>query len=124
MMCKDATVIDWYDWIDNETPEAREARRRRGCPRLSVTQLESLYQLRRTVSDGYAISKATRDILVRMGLVDRLNGWQFITRRGMAVLDTYGLLHDDRYGISRQAASANLHPTDFARLRKEGLLLG
>ena len=126
MMCKDMTVIDWYDWIDDETSEAREARRRSGCPQLSAVLLESLYQLRKTVSDGYVISKVERDILVRMGLVDRLNGWQFITRHGMAVLDVYGLLHDDRYGTSGQVAgnSANLHPTDFARLREEGLLLG
>ena len=126
MMCKDMTVIDWYDWIDDETSEAREARRRSGCPQLSAVLLESLYQLRKTVSDGYVISKVERDILVRMGLVDRLNGWQFITRRGMAVLDVYGLLHDDRYGTSEQVAgqSTHLHRTDFVRLREEGLLLG
>jgi len=90
------------------------------------TQLECLWQLRMTVWDGYLISKATRDELVRMGLASRLNGWQFITREGMAVLDVYGLLKDDRYGTCGEAGVKlrSLKPETFVRLRKEGLLRG
>ena len=86
-------IIEWYDWDDdNETLEERKEIRRAQCPRLTALQLEALWQLRVTMWDGHLISKTTRDELVNMGLAERLNGWQFITREGMAVLDTYGLL--------------------------------
>lgn len=120
--------VVWYDWSerDGEDYDRVETRRLAECPRLTATQLECLYQLRMTVWDGYLISKATRDELVRMGLAARLNGWQFITREGMAVLDVYGLLKDDRYGTCGEAGVKlrSLKPETFARLRKEGLLRG
>lgn len=112
----------WYDWdTENETLDQARERRRAECPRLTANQLESLYQLRMTVWDGYVISKATRDQLFDLGLIDRLNGWQFITREGMAVLDCYGLLEDDRYG-TRGAGDKlwTLRPEQFKRLREQG----
>jgi len=61
-----------------------------------------------------------------MGLAARLNGWNFITRPGMAVLDTYGLLRDERYGTRGDAGDGlwTLKPEQYARLKAEGLLLG
>ena len=117
--------VTWYDWdSDNESHEACEARRRKLCPRLTGSQLEVLWQLRRTVWDGYVISKTTRDQLVDLGLAARLNGWQFITREGMAVLDVYGLLENEQYGIRGTTGDKlwTLKPEQFARLREEGWL--
>ncbi len=121
----DLVNADWYDWdSENETLEMADARRRASCPRLTATQLEALWQLRMTVWDGYLISKSARDYLVDMGLAQRLNGWQFITRNGMAVLDVCKLLEDDRYGTTGFAGGRlmTLRPEQFARLRAEGLL--
>ena len=118
--------VDWYDWNpESETLEQRQAERRRLCPRLPSAELEALWQLLMTVWDGYVISKYARDILVQMGLAERLNGWQFITRQGMAVLDTYGLLKDERYGIRGPAGDKLwvLPSSEFRRLRGEGFLL-
>ena len=117
--------MKWYDWdANNETFEECQSRRHKLCPRLTATQLECLWQLRITVWDGYLISKSTRSELVDMGLAARLNGWQFITREGMAVLDVHGLLEDDRYGTRGPAGDRlwTLKPEQFARLRTEGLL--
>ena len=112
--------ITWYDWIDGEGTTGRKARQLKGCPRLTSTQLEVLYQMRKTVGDGYVISKANRDQLFDMGLVDRLNGWQFITRLGMAVLDVYGLLSDDRYGCTNTPYANFIQPQQWTRLHSEG----
>lgn len=114
--------ITWYDWIDGEGTTDRKARQLKGCPRLTSAQLEVLYQMRKTVWDGYVISKACRDQLVDMGLVDRLNGWQFITRLGMAVLDVYGLLSDERYGCTNTPYANFVSLQQFARLREQGWL--
>lgn len=114
--------VEWYDrWrIDDAVTE-----RKQRCPRLTATQLECLWQLRMTVWDGYLISKTGRDQLVDKGLVARCNGWQFITREGMCVLDTYGLLEDGRYGTRGEAGDKlwTLKPAQFQRLREEGLVI-
>jgi hypothetical protein len=117
--------VTWYDWdFDRESHDFCQARRRKLCPRLTASQLEALWQLRMTVWDGYVISKTTRDQLVDLGLAARLNGWQFITREGMAVLDVYGLLENEEYGIRGAAGDKlwTLKPEQFARLREEGWL--
>jgi hypothetical protein len=118
--------VAWYDVIDEEIAvKDYKAIRLRNCPRLTAMQLEALWQLRMTVWDGYLISKTARDQLVDKGLVARCNGWQFITREGMCVLDTYGLLKDDRYGTRGDAGNKLwiLKPHQFQRLREEGLLI-
>lgn len=114
----------WFDWNpDIESFEEAKIRRRQACPRLTANQLEALWQLRMTISDGYVISKTLRDQLVKMGLAERLNGWQFITREGMAVLDTYGLLRDSRYGTKPYGDKLwTLTADTFAILRQEGWL--
>ena len=115
----------WYDWQEDETFEECATRRQRACPRLTAAQLEALWQLRITTWDGYLISKAGRDELCQRGLVTRLNGWQVITREGLAVLDVYGLLKDDRYGTRGKAGDSlwMLKPADFVRLRREGFIV-
>lgn len=118
-------AIAWYDWRDEEeTLEAARQRRLQSCPRLTANQLEALYQLRMTVWDGNLISKSHRDELVDLGLVLRIAGWQVVTREGMAVLDVYRLLEDERYGTRGEAGSRlwTLRPEQFVRLRAEGLL--
>ena len=117
--------VAWYDVRDDETVDAAKERRRREVSRLTATQLEALWQLRLTVWDGFLISKTARDQLVDKGLVARCNGWQFITRDGMCVLDTYGLLEDDRYGTRGEAGNKlwTLKPAQFQRLREEGLIV-
>ena len=115
--------VKWYDYdYPGDSLADVKERHKRLCPRLTASQLEALWQLRMTVWDGYVISKSIRDDLVRQGLVDRLNGWQFITREGMAVLDCYGLLKDDRYGTTGIAGRQlwTLKPEQFRRLREEG----
>jgi len=117
--------VTWYDWdSDNESHEAVEARRRKLCPRLTASQLPALWQLRMTIWDGYVISKTARNQLIALGLAARLNGWQFITREGMAVLDVYGLLENEQYGIRGTTGDKlwTLKPEQFARLREEGWL--
>ena len=117
--------VTWYDWdSDNESHEAVKARRRKLCPRLTASQLEALWQLRMTIWDGYVISKTARNQLIALGLAARLNGWQFITREGMAVLDVYGLLENEQYGIRGTTGDKlwTLKPEQFARLREEGWL--
>jgi hypothetical protein len=107
--------MGWYDLND-------EAARRMLCPKLTAIQLEVLWQLRITVWDGYLISKMARNELVGRGLATRLNGWQVITREGLAVLDFYGLLKDDRYGTTGGARLWTLKTEQFDRLRQEGLI--
>ena len=119
--------MEWYEWdYEKETLEDCQARRTRCCPRLTATQLEALWQLRMTVWDGYLTSKTARDALENMRLVVCYAGWQVVTREGLAVLDMYGLLKDDRYGTQGDAGRRlwKLGPEDFARLRGEGLLHG
>lgn len=63
-------------------------------PMLDSMQLEQLQQLQKPVWDGNVISKYTRDQLWDMGLIDRWNGWQFVTIYGFAVLETLGLIKE------------------------------
>jgi len=117
--------VAWYDWRpDGESLDDAEAWRKELCPRLTAAQLECLWQLRMTVWDGYLISKMTRDQLVDLGLAFRLNGWQAITREGMAVLDCYGLLEDDRYGTRGLAGDQlwTIKPEQFVWLHEKGWL--
>lgn len=72
------------------------------CPLLTASQLEQLRQLRKTVWDGHVISKSARTDLVHMGLVTRWNGWQVITKEGMAVLDTLNEMNDEDWGTPRE----------------------
>ena len=67
------------------------------CPLLSSAELEVLRQCRRTIWDGNVASKIARDSLNNKKLITRWNGWQVITREGMAVLDTLGEMRDDRW---------------------------
>lgn len=60
-------------------------------PLLDSMELEQLQQLAAPVWDGDVISKSTRDKLWDRGLIDRWNGWQFVTIYGFAVLETLGL---------------------------------
>lgn len=53
---------------------------------------EQLLQLLRIVWDGDLISKSDRDILVKMGFVERNCGFQIITGAGIRYLNDNGLI--------------------------------
>jgi hypothetical protein len=56
-------------------------------------QIEQLTQLSKgPVWDGNLISKEARDWLHKHELIDRLDGWNFLTRTGMAHCITLGIL--------------------------------
>lgn len=64
-------------------------------PALSAMELEQLQSLFHPRWDGNIISKSIRDELVAKGLVDRWNGMNFISKLGMVVLDTLGMVDED-----------------------------
>ena len=96
--------IYWYDLRDGESLNECRDRRLRECPILTPVELEALRQLRMTVWDGNLISKSARDSLVDRGFAVRCNGWQVITREGMAILDTLGEMRDERWPRKSGAA--------------------
>ena len=123
-MLTDGSIL-WYDWLDDdETWQQVIARRRLSCPhKLSAGQLEALTQLRKTTWDGYLISKQARSELVALGLVVKIQGWQVISREGLAVLDVCGLLENENQGATTtQPNFLPIPKATFTRLRKEGLL--
>jgi hypothetical protein len=66
-------------------------------PTLSPVQIEALEQLWKAPRwDGNVLSKAARSELHFMGLVERWNGFNFITQAGVAVLDTIKGLEKSR----------------------------
>lgn len=48
--------------------------------------LEQLKQLTKVTWDGNLICKSDRDNLVKIGLADRLEGFNFITKKGLKYL--------------------------------------
>lgn len=90
-------MSDWFDWDpDKETLEDCRERRLARFPVLSPPQLEQLQHLRQALWDGYLISKEARSYLVKVGLAIKWNGWQVISREGLCLLETLGLLHDEK----------------------------
>lgn len=84
----------WYEFKDeNESVQEKRDRCLLECPKLDPIELEVLRQLLITTWDGYVISKEARSRLHQKGLIERWNGWQVITREGLAILDTLGELH-------------------------------
>lgn len=51
--------------------------------------VEQLKQLLRVTWDGNLISKRDRDELVKLGYVDRTEGYNFITKKGIQYLINY-----------------------------------
>ena len=93
--------MKWYEFdVDHESLDECRDRRLQQCPLLNGAELEVLHQCRKTIWDGYIVSKSARNRLTDKGLITRWNGWQVITQEGMAVLDTLGEMRDDRWGIS------------------------
>ena len=82
------TKIDWERIKDFDNREQRLLL----IPVLTQIQLDVLKQMTHAVWDGYVISKQARGELVDMGMVSRWNGWNFITKNGMVVLDTLKML--------------------------------
>lgn len=101
-MTSDPSARPWYEFdVDNESLDECRDRRLQQCPVLNGAELEVLRQCRMTIWDGNVVSKAARSSLVDKGLVTRWNGWQVITKEGMAVLDTLGEMRDERWPKER-----------------------
>lgn len=95
--------LEWFDWdADNEIHEVYRDRLLMRMPALNSGQLDVLRQCRKTIWDGNVASKSARDFLCGEELVTRWNGWQVITRKGMALLDVLGDMNDDRWGTSEE----------------------
>lgn len=59
----------------------------------ATPEIEQLAQIARgPVWDGNLIGKTTRDILFDAGLIDRTRGWNFLSRKGVEICLTLGLL--------------------------------
>lgn len=56
------------------------------------TMIEQLQQLCTVTWDGNLISKSLRDELVKVGYVDRVNGFNFISSNGIIALSNLKLL--------------------------------
>lgn len=54
--------------------------------------LEQLVLLTKVTFDGDLISKAMRDELHKAGLIERCQGWNFITAKGVQLLVDLGVL--------------------------------
>ncbi len=62
---------------------------------LTPTDLDGLRQIaQRMRGDGYVNSKSSRDQLFKYGLIDRWNGFNFITKAGIITLDCFEMLKD------------------------------
>jgi hypothetical protein len=87
----------WYDVTDQDLSTnilPRDIRLMR-MPVLSEEQLAILKQIAwRLRGDDYVDSKKSRDELVRLGLIERFGTFNFISRAGVVVLDTLGLLKE------------------------------
>lgn len=83
----------WYDF-NPDTESVQECRDRRllQMPILSPAEEEVLSQLRTATWDGNVASKTARDTLNSRGLIVRFNGWQIVSKEGLAVLETLGKL--------------------------------
>jgi hypothetical protein len=55
--------------------------------------VEQLKQLLTVTADGNLLSKSARTRLVNAGYVERINGFNFLTKDGVKVLIDFGLLY-------------------------------
>ena len=84
-------MTHWYEFNpDVESLDECHDRRLQQMPLLNGAELEVLRQCRKATWDGNLVSKAARSSLIQKGLVTAFNGWQVITKEGLAVLDTLG----------------------------------
>lgn len=60
--------------------------------RMIAGNCEQLTQLTEATWDGNLVSKSARDTLEKLGLVQRVEGWNFITAKGIRWLVTHGVL--------------------------------
>lgn len=57
-----------------------------------MARVEQLLQLTKVIFDGNLIGKLQRDALVKAGLAQRCEGWNWITKKGVEYLVDLGLL--------------------------------
>jgi hypothetical protein len=67
------------------------------CFRIETCELRQLHQLmQHPVWDGDLIDKSARDHLEKAGLINRLNGWNFLSLEGIRTLLNMGYLKPRR----------------------------
>ena len=59
-------------------------------------EIEQLQQLTKVTWDGNLISKDARSQLRKKGYVDSINGWNFLTKKGVKTLVELRLLKDEQ----------------------------
>lgn len=88
-----------WAWADKEvrglqhrSPEQKS--KKMNDAKLKNGYIEQLFLLFKGVTwDGDLISKAHRDELVKVGLAERVRGYNFITAKGIAYLLDLGIVH-------------------------------
>jgi hypothetical protein len=85
----------WDSWNpDDESLEECRDRRFLMAPVLNGAELDTLLACRKITADGDVPSKSGRDSLYEKELIVRWNGYQVATRKGMALLEIMGKLHE------------------------------
>jgi hypothetical protein len=98
-------MMNWPCEFDPERESLTEYRDRLllTAPYISDAARETLLTLRKVTFDGDVPSKTGRDELVHLGLAVRWNGYQVVTRAGMAMLDVLKRLEEmDRMKLARR----------------------
>ena len=85
----------WESWNpDAESLEECRDRRFLTAPILDGAEMDTLMACRKITADGDVPSKEGRDSLYKKELIVRWNGFQVITREGMALLEVMGKLQE------------------------------
>lgn len=86
-------MSNWYEFQPTiESLQECRDRRLMQMPAISPVELEVLDQCKQSTWDGNIISKTARNSLFDKHLIIRFNGWQVVTKEGLAILDTLGRL--------------------------------
>lgn len=59
---------------------------------MNNSRLEQLRQLKTITWDGGVISKSDRDELIKLGWVNQIHGWNYLTTEGVNILIAFGEL--------------------------------
>lgn len=59
----------------------------------TARRIQQLLQLLQVTADGDLIDKTNRDDLIRMGLAQRVRGWNIITEKGLLLAQDLEYIH-------------------------------
>jgi len=82
---------------------------------MMTPEIDQLLQFcRGPVWDGNVIGKTQRDRLIEHGLVERVNGWSFLTKEGVMLCVTLQLLNENVPQSDGSLLRAATKPPGFA----------